>query len=37
MSWHDEGGAAYLLMKGLMLAPVMGAMLMGMGSGEVSQ
>lgn len=28
---------ANLLMKGLMLSPVIGAMLMGMGSGEVSQ
>lgn len=37
MLWHDQGGAANLLMKGLMLSPVMGAMLMGMGSGEVSQ
>lgn len=26
-----------LLMKGLMLSPVIGAMLMGIGSGDVSQ
>lgn len=29
--------SAYRLMKGLMLSPVIGAMLIGMGSGEVSQ
>ena len=30
-------GRAHLLMKGLMLSPVMGAMDMGMGSGVDSQ